>query len=157
MKAKHSTYWRLEKWAIFLIFCGTVAISALQHWRAGLTLPLPWPDEASFLWQAISWCDHTTLFSPEVNPHREIFWMPPGYAVVTGFLAKIFGFSLIKVRWFSWVYSVIFYGGLLRLLWFRELRLFTALLVSAFFLGTHSMVVGNVGRMESLLFAVVTW
>ena len=142
-----------------LLVAVTVAVSWVAHVRAGWTLPVPWPDESAFLWQSISVMEHGSLFSPVLNPHQPVMWMPPGYMIVTGFLFKLFRFSLANARWLSWVFSVATYLGAITL--FKEARRtitpVITVISSIFFLGSCFVVMGNVARMESMLMAMVVW
>src|SRR5258706_521821 len=88
-------------WFTVLLF--VVAMFA-RHLAVGVAFPIPWPDESLFLWPAIAFAKSTALFSPELNPHRDVFWMPPGYAIIIGTLFKITGASLVIARWFAFAY-----------------------------------------------------
>ncbi len=124
-------------------------------WRCGhlgLGFPMPWPDEGSFLWQALAVQHHNTLFSPELNPERRLMWMPPGYMITQGLLFKLTGFSLEWARTLSSLYVA---GGaaLLAAIFWRFKHPFLNLLFTGIFLHSPIMLlVGNVARMEGLLF-----
>jgi len=134
-----------------LIACAFAAAYAHAHRAAGYTFPVPWPDEGSFLWQAIALEKHGTLFAPELNPDRPVFWMPPGYAVVLGALGRLVGLSLGLAR----SLSACFVGGafaVVLLLYRGERQQWAyALLAAAFFLAPPFVFAGNVARMEALL------
>lgn len=129
----------------------TIFLSLYAHVVADFSLPYPWPDESGFLWQAIAVAERNSLFAPELNPDRDIMWMPPGYVVLTGAAIKLFGFSLAKVRWMSWLYSVAAYLGLIYLLRNWQRRTAAYVILSLFFLNAFFVVMGNVARMEALL------
>ena len=75
----------LQAWLLLtLLFVVAVSLSWRAHRAAGAWFPPPWPDESAFGWQAIAFSEHGSLVSPELNPHRVVHWMPPGYAVLTG-------------------------------------------------------------------------
>jgi hypothetical protein len=124
------------------------------HARLGLTFPVPWPDEASFLWQAIAVQRDTTLFAPQLRPDRHVLWMPPAYMWVAGLLFKITGFSLETARWLSAACVAAGAAALAGL--FARLRhpLPALLLLAAFVHAPVTALVGNLARMEALLFAL---
>src|SRR5438105_2633552 len=94
-RAERILFW----FSVVLVAAACVA----RHVVAGLTMPVPWPDESAFLWQAIAVQRTNSLFAPELNALREVFWMPPGYMIAVGALFKITGASLVAARWFSMV------------------------------------------------------
>src|SRR5438477_10598474 len=65
-----------------------VAAYLIRRHVVGLRFPVPWPDEGSFLWQALAFRDRLSLRAPEVHPEREVMWMPPGFLVLEGLLFK---------------------------------------------------------------------
>lgn len=127
-----------------------LAVSVWLHVRADFTFPLPWDDEISFLMPALNLVERGTLSAPELNPAREVFWMPPGYAVLCAALFKITGFSVEAARWFSWV-SV---AGIYLLLagWLREfpMRWLMLTVLTLFFVSSPFVVAGNIARMDAL-------
>src|SRR5689334_2756763 len=84
------------RWAAAVPAALAVALAAylVRRHLVGLRFPVPWPDEGSFLWQALAFRDRGSLFAPEVNPEREALWMPPGFLVLEGLLFKVLPFSL---------------------------------------------------------------
>ena len=62
---------------------------------------MPWPDEGSFVWQALAFRDNWSLFAPELHPGRDVLWMPPGFMVLEGTIFKILPFSLNLSRTLS--------------------------------------------------------
>ena len=61
------------KVAVALVFLAYLVRRALIDLR----FPVPWPDEGSFLWQALAFRDHFALFAPEVNPEATRAGIPP--------------------------------------------------------------------------------
>lgn len=125
------------------------------HGLAGFSFPVPWPDESSFLWPAIAFQEHTTLFAPELNPERHVLWMPPAYAVAMGSIFKLTGFSLEWARMLSAIFllgALAFLAGAVRRFRFPFAMLIVLCLV---FLGRYFVLMGNFARMESLLVLVI--
>ena len=116
-----------------------------------LTFPIPWPDEGSFLWPALAFRDHASLYAPEVNPEREIFWMPPGYMVLEGIIFKFWSFSLLRARFLSALFLVAAMGCLAVQMRASRARFGHALLIVVFSFAPIFQLVGNTARMESLL------
>ena len=81
------------RWAVVLV---AAVVYLWLHAGASLTFPIPWPDEASAMWPAIAIERTGSLFAPQLNPERDVLWMPPGYMVVSGLIFKVFGFSLSR-------------------------------------------------------------
>ena len=98
---RHYPWADIAYWVLLTLVAGSVLFS---HHQLGFKYPMPWPDEGSFLWQAISFQENNTLFATELNPDRPVFWMPPGYMVWSGFLFKITGFSFVFARFLSSAY-----------------------------------------------------
>jgi hypothetical protein len=143
----------IEKWMCGLLICTTIALSANAHKVAGLTLPLPWDDEAAFIWPAVSFMEHGTLRSDYLNPERPIMWMPPGYVLLLGIIFRATGYSLEFARWLSWIFTIAGYCAAVALLWRHPLRLISIGLCSALWLGGTFVSIGNIARMDSLTFA----
>lgn len=131
--------------------------SFVVHQEASFSLPIPWPDEALFLWQAIAFQESNHLFAPQLNPEKSLFWMLPGYMVSMGTIFKVTGFSLEKARWISWLLSLLAYFGLLALFRDSPWRILCWVIISIFFLSPEFVVMGNVARMESMLLGLVIW
>jgi hypothetical protein len=119
-----------------------------------LTFPVPWPDEGSFLWPALAFRDHLTLYAPELNPAREIFWMPPGFMVLEGTIFKLVTFSLGRARFLSALYFVGAIFCLAAQLRGSRVRFGHALIIGAFSFAPIFQLVGNTARMESLVLLV---
>ena len=141
-----------------LLYTGATAILAgavlWVHARQGLSRPVPWPDEASFLWQAIAVQRGNTLFAPQLRDFAHVLWMPPGYMAVTGFAFKRVGFSLETARWLSALFVAA--GGVALAAVFRRTRhpFASLLFLAVFLLSPIAVLVANVARMEGLLFAL---
>ncbi|HMJ09984.1 MAG TPA: hypothetical protein VK524_01195 [Polyangiaceae bacterium] len=143
--------WR-SKTTLYWTVAGALVIAFLSQERAlGLTYPMPWPDEALFLWQALAVKDGTTLVAPELNAERPIFWMPYGYMVLQGLIFKITGFSLSWAR----MLSALYLGGTLLCLAHLASRFATRFASLALFAAFLSMPIvrfaGNTARMETLV------
>ena len=126
------------------------------HTTLGLEYPIPWPDEGSFLWPALSIQKHNTLLAPELNPYRPVMWFPPGYMIVQGLIFKVTGFSLQWARTLSAVY--IMAGAALLAAVLKRLRhpVLNLLLCAVFLHSPIVWFVGNVARMESLIFLLAS-
>ena len=127
--------------------------SFIFHIRAAFSLPPPWPDEAVFGWQVIAFAERTSLFAPEINPDRALFWMPPGYFVLLGMVFKLVPFSLVGARFISWLLLTV---GLVALVDIhadsRAPRTSAAMILLLSF-APAAVAAGNVARMESLVIA----
>ena len=147
---------RLQSGILIGIAFFTLMFSAFVHYSAGLTLPVPWSDETSFLWPTLNFAQHNTFFAPELNPDRAILWMPPGYMLILGLFLKIFPFSLLIVRWISWAFLALAYVALI--FWVRRYRLagIAILFLSLFWLNGAYVCAGNIARMDGLLLFLVT-
>ncbi|MFZ1684733.1 MAG: hypothetical protein WAU88_11480 [Candidatus Zixiibacteriota bacterium] len=142
-----------------LIYTGLVAAIMVAyvalHFQASYTFPFPWPDEAHFIWQANGFAEHFTLFAPELNPDRTIFWMPPGYLVILGIVIKLFGLSLVTARTFSLLLMLASIGILAAIIRQYRASLVSLLIAAPFALGAPFVAAGNIGRMEALLVLLV--
>lgn len=121
------------------------------HYGAAYTLPFPWLDEAHFMWQANGFAEHLSLFAPELNSDRTIFWMPPGYFIILGAVIKLFGLSLDVARASSLILmlsAIVAIGVIIRR---YRLPLLSLLLAAPFVLGAPFVAAGNIVRMEALL------
>ena len=136
-------------WAGFL--CAALAFSAWGHVQAGLTLPIPWEDETSWLCPAIRFAQSGTLFAPELNPDRTLFWQPPGYFIGMALFVKMFGAGLEAARWVSWAFMASSLG-LLALFLRRFPRGGLAFFfLSLCWLDSPLVCIGNIARMEGPL------
>jgi hypothetical protein len=135
--------------ATLLVF---LAVYIQVHRLAGLGFPVPWPDEGSFLWQAIAVQEGNTLFAPQLNPQRHVMWMPPGYMILSGWVFKLTGFSLSWARTLSALYVM---GGtviLARILSRYRFPYLYLLLCGCFLLSRDFVFTGNLARMEGMVF-----
>jgi hypothetical protein len=146
-RGKHIAYWVVA--GLF------IAAYVLRHISAGYIFPVPWPDEASFLWQAIGFQHTNTLFAPELNPARDVFWMPPGYMIVIGALFKVFGYSLALARTASLICMCAVFVMLAAVIRKYALPLLSIFLLGAVFLTTPVIAAGNVARMDPMLFVII--
>jgi len=139
---------------LLILFGGTyVAL----HLVASYDFPTPWVDEAHFLWQAKAFADNFSLFAPQLNPDRSIFWQPPGYFILTGLWFKLFGVSLASARSLSLVSMLGFFVMLALIIRNYSRSIVSIALMGLFFLNVRFIAAGNIARMESviLLFAGV--
>ena len=90
---------RAVELAYWALVGAALAAYAIAHRSLGLSFPIPWPDEASFMWPAIAVAERSSLLAPELNPERPLCWMPPVYMLVQGAIFKLTGFTLTWARW----------------------------------------------------------
>lgn len=120
-----------------------------------LTYPVPWPDEGSFLWPALAFRDRFSLFSPELFPSREVFWMPPGFMVLEGTVFKFWTFSLGRARMLSALFLLGSLGCVAAMLKTSRARIGHALIFGVFLFSPIFQLAGNTARMECLVLFVV--
>ncbi len=143
-----------RRWAdiVYWVLLTIVSAGVMgSHTHLGFKFPIPWPDEGSFLWQAISFQENNTLFATELNPERPVFWMPPGYMWLSGLIFKVTGFSLAMTRVLSSVYvfgAVMALGVIIRRFPSRIAYVF---FVGAFLQAPVVKLAANTGRMETLV------
>lgn len=122
--------------------------------------PIPWEDESSFILQAISWSENSTLFSHALNDERIVLWMQPGYMLLTGTIFKVIGYSFDiarKISWFFYLTSFIVFTHVVNKI-STSTAFFSTLILGLIYLLPSSVAIGNVARMESLIlliFAIV--
>lgn len=138
-------------WGILLAF---FAAYLAVHRLAGWTFPLPWPDEGTFLWQALALARDGTLLAPEVNPERHVMWMPPGYMVLSGLIFKLTGFSFAWARLLSALYLLGAVAAVAAMFRRGSGSLLHPVLCGAFLLSRDFVVMGNLARTETLLLLV---
>ena len=141
-----------------LYLAGSVAaLGWFVHSRArlGFHSPTPWPDEASFLWQAIAFAEHGSLAAPEIHPERPVHWMPPGYMVLSGLIFKLTGFSFGLARWLSTLYLWGAFACLLGVTRSFAARFGHLALIAVFAQSPIFLFAANVARMEALLLLMV--
>jgi len=144
---------RVEPRAFLLIFGYLVFCSVFVWMISGvsLTFPVPWPDESSFLWQAIAVQEHNQLFAPQLSVERDVMWMPPGYAIVMGFIFKLTGFSLPLARWTSAGFVMLAFGTVLLAFMKHRAAPWLLVLLGLFLLSSRVVLAGNFARMEALM------
>jgi hypothetical protein len=146
--------WRREVW-YWLPGAGLLGVMIWLHQVAGLTLPTPWPDEAHFIWPALSLAQHGSLLSPELNPERIIMWMPPGLMLILAGVFKTAGVSLSLARGISLAALLGCTVVLLAMLRRYPLRFVSLLVVAAFFCTGVVTATGNVARPEAIMLFLV--
>ncbi len=138
-----------------MAFCVFAAWYAVLHVSSARYFPLPWPDESSFLWPAISLAETGSLLTPELMERHHPMWMPPGHMLVNALVFRLFGFSFELARALCAVEILGLFAGLV---WFnRRSRapLASTLLCGVFLLSTHFVAAGNIARMEALLLCLL--
>lgn len=132
-----------------LLAIGCAAYLLWRH-QVDLRFPVPWPDEGSFLWQALAFRDRLSLFAPEVNPQREALWMPPGMMILEGLIFRVVPFSLSAARALSALFVcgavVCVFASIRR----PETRALFPVVVPLFLFCPIARMAGNVARMEGL-------
>jgi hypothetical protein len=144
----------VPRYAKVVLACVFVAY-LVRRYVIDLRFPVPWPDEGSFLWQALAFRDHFSLFAPEVNPEREAMWMPPGFMVLEGLFFKIVPFSLSASRTLSALFVCGAVGCVFACLRLRESKFLFPLLAGLFLWCPIAGMAGNVARMEGLELVVL--
>jgi hypothetical protein len=142
-------------WIEITLVVAVTVVSIYAHVSLGYVCPLPWPDEAHFLWPAISMAEHGTFVSPELNPDRPIFWMPHGYMTIVGGLFAITGGSLAVARGFSLVCVLAGLAIFLAILRRRGFSLLSSFIAAWFFVNAYFVGCGNIARMEAPLLVLV--
>lgn len=150
----------LSRRARDIAYAGVLGVAAIAFiWTEhlhDLTFPIPWPDEGSFLWPALAFRDHASLHAPEINPEREIFWMPPGFMVLEGIIFKLWSFSLLRARFLSALFLMGAMGCLAAQVRASRVRFGHSLLIVLISFAPIFQLVGNTARMESLLLLLGT-
>lgn len=140
---------------LILIFVAVAIIYTYAHVALGFVCPLPWPDESHFVWPAISLAEHGTFVSPELNPDRAIYWMPPGYMTILGGIFAVTEPSLAVARWFSFACVLGAFAFFLFILQRLKFSWLSITLAAAFWLNASFVACGNVARMEALVLLLV--
>jgi hypothetical protein len=136
------------RWVLVLL---VLSVFLAERARLGLSFPVPWADEGSFLFPALGFRDHWSFFAPEINPERHVMWMPPGFMVIQGLVFKVVHFSLDRARSLSALWLACAFACVAGI--FRKYRTAAALplLFLVFLLSPIFHVVGNTARMEALV------
>lgn len=135
----------------YVIPCIIVCAMAWVHWAAGYTFPVPWPDEAVFVHQAISVQHSNSLVTSYLSESRAILWMPPGYMILLGLIFKIVGSSLFIARLVSFALTISILGIIAWMLRNDPARFYLLSLTGLIFLNRFVVILGNTARMEPLL------
>lgn len=128
-----------------------IVLAVERHVSAGYALPVPWPDESSFLWQSVAFANHATLLAPELNPAREVMWMPPGYMITMGLVFKLAGTSLSAARTFSLIAVLASFVLFAAVMFRRPFPIVAVVLLGAAFLTFPVVAIANTARMDALL------
>jgi hypothetical protein len=144
----------LRRLSLFVLL-SFIALAFFFHQKASFGFPTPWGDEADFLWQAIGFQQHNSLYSPELNPERTVMWMPPGYMIFAGIVFKVFGFSFYLARLLSFVLVSAAFLALYYAVESYRVRPAQALICGLFLLTPEMLAAANVARMEALLLMLV--
>jgi len=141
---------------IFIIFASFIVLLYALLWHiSSFHFPVPWIDEAHFLWQSINFAEENTLLAPQLNSDRDIMWMPPGFMVFYGIVFKAVPFSLQAARVIVLTTTILSIILLLKII-SKNSRLWVAATAGClFFLGPPFIFLGNMARMESLLLLIV--
>lgn len=134
-----------------LLPVAVLAVSGWVHHLAGLTFPVPWDDEAIFIYPAAAVAEANQLQTDSLNAERPVFYHSPGYPVALGLVFKFARPGLISARWFSWCLLALAYLAGLGMIRRLDGRSHAAIVWSLFFLGGHTAIAGNIARPEALV------
>ena len=138
-------------WTAFAL----VALSFLVRQRLhGLAFPPPWPDEGSFLWPALAFSQTGSLYSPELFRARELYWMPPGYMILSGAVFKLTGFSFEWARTLSGLYLCGAFACTAKMTARLRGRWGYLLLALVYMHSPIAVMAGNTARMETLVLLI---
>lgn len=151
-RAARSGLWIDAVYVLALAACGVVFLLVRKVHE--LSYPAPWPDEGSFLWPTLAFRDHGSLFSPELYPTREVFWMPPGFMVLEGCIFKLWTFSLGRARLLSAIFLLGAFGCVASMLGKSRVRLGHGFVLGIFLFSPIFQLAGNTARMEALVLLV---
>jgi hypothetical protein len=138
-------------WGLFALVIASFLVRQRLH---GLAYPPPWPDEGSFLWPALAFRDSGSLLAPELDPTREVLWMPPGYMVWSGAIFKVTGFSLQWARMLSGLYLCGAFACVAAVARRLPARWGYLGLFAVFLHSPIAVLAGNTARMETLVLLV---
>lgn len=142
---------RFSKMFLRLLPIAVLAVSGWVHHVAGLTFPVPWDDEAIFIYPAAAVGESNQLQTDSLNAERPVFYHSPGYPVALGLFFKIAQPGLISARWFSWMLMALAYLACMGMVRRLSGRTHAAIVLSLFFLGGHTTIAGNIARPEALV------
>jgi hypothetical protein len=137
-----------------LLPVAVLAVSAWVHHLAGLTFPVPWDDEAIFIYPAAAVAEANQLQTDSLNAERPVFYHSPGYPIALGIFFKLTQPGLISARWFSWGLLALAYLACLGMVRRLDSRFHASIILSLFFLGGHTAIAGNIARPEALVLAL---
>jgi hypothetical protein len=141
--------------AFFSVAVAIMIAATIVHFRAGMTLPVPWGDEAYFVWQARAFERWHSFVAPELDPTRPVLLLPFVYGAVLGAVFEAFGYSLALARHLSLVFVLTGFAFLGLVVRRHAEPVLSALILGAFLVNGSFVAMANVARMESLVFAVV--
>ena len=134
-----------------LLPIAVLAVSAWVHHVAGLTFPVPWDDEALFIYPAAAIAEANQVQTDSLNAERPVFYHSPGYPIALGLFFKVAPPGLVSARWFSWGLLALAFLACLGVVRRLAGRLHAEIVLSLFFLGGHVTIAGNVARPEALV------
>jgi hypothetical protein len=144
-----------ELTAFALLAVAIAAVIVNTHLAASLTFPSPSGDEAFFTWQAHAFQRSNSFIAPEIDPTRPILLLPFVYSATLGLVFKVFGSSMEIARNASVAFTLIGFTFLAVLVRRHAVPAAALLVIGAFLLNEHFVVMANEIRMESLFFAFV--
>jgi len=139
----------------FFLFTPFVLIAVFLHHKASSSFPIPWSDESAFLYQAVSFQESSSLYAPELNQNRSIFWMPPGYMILMGTIFKISGFSIDIARSLSLVFFITTFTFIVLIMQKYKHSMLSTLICGLILINQTSVITSNTARMEPLLLLIV--
>ena len=142
---------RLSNMFLRLLPIAVLAVSGWVHHVAGLTFPVPWDDEAIFIYPAVAVGESNQLQTDSLNAERPVFYHPPGYPITLGLFFKFAQPGLISARWFSWLLMALAFLACMGMIRRLSGRTHAAIALSLFFLGGHTTIAGNIARPEALV------
>lgn len=141
--------------AFWLVAALIAAAMLVMHLLAGLTLPVPWGDEAFFIWQARAFERFNHFAAPELDASRPILLLPFIYQSVLGIAFKIFGYSLGLAREISFLFALTGFAFIVATARRGAAPIAALVLISGFMMSAQFIALANNARMEAMLFAFV--
>jgi hypothetical protein len=141
-----------------VFYIGVLVFSAWHiylHTLAGLTLPVPWGDEALFVWQARAFERTYSFIAPQIDATRPILHQPFTYPAILAFAFTIFGNGLEVARGVSLVFTLGAFALLAAIVMRRSIPLISIVLIGLFINSASVVAMANVARMEAVLFFIV--
>lgn len=138
------------RWGVMLT---AFLLYAVFLWRAWFDLPNPYADEAFFVPPAHAFAQAFSFYSPSLDPHRALHWMPVGYAVLCGLFMKVSG---VVGLWGARLFSTVAFGLIFLALSMvgRRFNRLQFLVLHAPFLTMPLLILARLGRMEALFLLV---